>query len=236
MNTAKKRIVVLGSLNYDVFLKVARMPVMGETMAASDDIVKAFGGKGANQAVGCARLVDKTNTEVIMLGQIGSDQEGKQYLEYLQQEGIGHELVKVLPNSVTGQAFILSNTTTRDNCILIIGGANQQYSLSELAEDWQAVIRGADILLMQREVPDQVNLMAAKVAKESGCKVVLDLGGPLTKVDERLLELVDVLSPNQVEFNTLVESVLGSNVDNSDTTSSIHKIMDKYPQMTLLFK
>jgi ribokinase len=51
-----KKIVVLGSLNYDTFLKVKRMPVIDETYAAENEVLKAFGGKGANQAVASARL------------------------------------------------------------------------------------------------------------------------------------------------------------------------------------
>jgi hypothetical protein len=59
MDTLKRRrITVLGSLNYDVFLKIDQLPILGETMAADDDVVKAFGGKGANQAIGCAKLID----------------------------------------------------------------------------------------------------------------------------------------------------------------------------------
>ena len=55
-NGQTKKIVVLGSLNYDVFLQMKRMPQVGETLEASDDIFKAFGGKGSNQAIAAARL------------------------------------------------------------------------------------------------------------------------------------------------------------------------------------
>ena len=48
MESSSKKVAVLGSLNYDVFLKIERLPKDGETIAASDDVQKAFGGKGAN--------------------------------------------------------------------------------------------------------------------------------------------------------------------------------------------
>jgi len=76
MEGSKKNIVVLGSLNYDVFLKIQQLPKEGETIAANDDVVKAFGGKGANQAVGAARASNKDQVNVTMLGQIGNDSEG----------------------------------------------------------------------------------------------------------------------------------------------------------------
>ena len=81
---AEKKIVVLGSLNYDTFLKVKRMPVLDETYAAENEVLKAFGGKGANQAVACARLCsDSQSNKVEMLGQVGNDTEGSSYIEFL---------------------------------------------------------------------------------------------------------------------------------------------------------
>mmetsp|Transcript_13564 Transcript_13564/g.23081 ORF Transcript_13564/g.23081 Transcript_13564/m.23081 type:complete len:132 (+) Transcript_13564:557-952(+) len=63
LNHRKKKIVVLGSLNFDVFLKMKRMPEVGETYSADEDIFKAFGGKGANQAIAAARLNRKAEAE-----------------------------------------------------------------------------------------------------------------------------------------------------------------------------
>ena len=74
---------------------------MGETLAAHDDIIKAFGGKGANMAVGCSRIADHQTTEVEMLGQVGNDTEGETYLQYLKDNRIGHQNVSKL-DTVTG--------------------------------------------------------------------------------------------------------------------------------------
>jgi ribokinase len=78
-----KKIVVLGSLNYDVFLKIDGLPKRGETISADDQVLKAFGGKGANQAVAAARVIQSKNQTVQMLGQVGNDTEGKLYISYL---------------------------------------------------------------------------------------------------------------------------------------------------------
>ena len=99
--TQKSKVVVLGSLNYDVFLKISRLPKLGETLAAEDDILKAFGGKGANMAVGCVRIADRKCTEVSMLGQVGNDREGEAYLQYLKDNNIESSNVKKI-NTVTG--------------------------------------------------------------------------------------------------------------------------------------
>ena len=98
------------------------MPQLGETIAASDDILKAFGGKGANQAIAAARLCEGLDIQVQMLGQVGKDSEGEAYVKYLQDNKIDASLVKVLDNVATGQAYILSQN--KDNSIIIVGGAN----------------------------------------------------------------------------------------------------------------
>ena len=82
----QKKVVVLGSLNYDVFLIIQNLPQRGETISGEDQVLKAFGGKGANQAVAAARLTSKNeNFKIQMLGQIGSDIEGQLYMNYLKE-------------------------------------------------------------------------------------------------------------------------------------------------------
>ena len=201
METQKKKIVVLGSLNYDVFLKMNRLPVIGETMAADDDVMKAFGGKGANQAVSCARLCQLSGCEVVMLGQVGSDEEGNAYLNYLAENKVKTKDIKVLSNMVTGQAFIFSINKTGENSIVIIGGANQAYKeANDLPQEWENSIRQANVLLMQREVPEHVNVKAARIAQQNGCQVILDVGGSDLPLSHELLQELNFISPNETEL------------------------------------
>ena len=80
----RKKIVSLGSINQDTFLKVKRMPNIDETYAAENELIWAFGGKGANQASACARLLSNNeDCRVEMLGQVGNDQDGTSYKEFL---------------------------------------------------------------------------------------------------------------------------------------------------------
>ena len=85
------------------------MPLIDETVAAEDDLLKSFGGKGANQCICAARLSSlNPNTKVEMLGQVGNDFEGKSYIKFLKENDVKIDNVNVLDDKATGQAFILS--------------------------------------------------------------------------------------------------------------------------------
>ena len=95
-----------------------------------------------------------------------------------------------------------------DNSIIIVGGANQNYDTEndQLDEQWKYAIRTSDILMLQREIPEHINILAAEYANQSGCKVILDMGGRDEPISERLLNSVDIISPNQTEFQRIVDS------------------------------
>ena len=119
----------MGSLNQDIFLKVKRLPQIGETIAANA-VERAYGGKGANAAVAASRL----GGTVTMLGQVGNDGDGQGYVSYLQkEEKVEISGVKVLEGIPTGQAFIMSQADG-DNSIVINGGANMAYTDEELSQ------------------------------------------------------------------------------------------------------
>lgn len=96
---------------------------------------------------------------------------------------------------MTGQAYILSLKESGDNSIVIVGGTNQA-TMGDLDESWRKAIAEAEILLLQREVPQEMNILAAKYARAHNCKVILDMGGQDTPLTRELLENVDVISPN----------------------------------------
>ena len=96
MDSQQSSIAVLGSLNYDVFLKIERLPIEGETIAASDEVQKTFGGKGANQAVASACAKSGASIQVSMLGQLGGDKEGEMYLEYLKENDVDGSNIKIM--------------------------------------------------------------------------------------------------------------------------------------------
>ena len=93
--------------------------------------------------------------------------------------------------------------STGDNSIIIIGGANQAYENFELPDAWKHAIENADVLLMQREIPDDVNLLATKVLK-SDAITFLDVGGNnKSQLPDELLQRLDYISPNETELKIL---------------------------------
>src|SRR4051812_7152101 len=97
--TRKPRITVVGSLNMDLVISLQRMPRIGETIQG-DDIHYISGGKGANQAVGCARL----GAEVDMVGAVGDDGFGAQIMERMNDFGVGTDSISVVQGASTGTA------------------------------------------------------------------------------------------------------------------------------------
>lgn len=188
-------LVVVGSANADFVLSVSRIPAPGETVSAS--AMDLFpGGKGANQAAAAARL----GMDTIFIGQCGEDSNGDFLRRSLSESGVNLERLKTVPNCDTGSAYIFLQPSG-ENSIVILGGANQKgWGLSE--ED-EAAISRAGAVLLQREIPEEVNVKVSEVAKEHGVPVILDAGGVDAPLDGRLLRNLTVLSPNETELARL---------------------------------
>jgi ribokinase len=122
------KITVLGSANYDTFLKVDRIPEIGETIS-SNGVVQACGGKGANQAAAIGKLGFSSD----FVGQVGADACGSIILSELTNYNVKTTHIKVLQNQPTGQAYIFSYPS-KDNSIVIVGGANMDWTDNNLEE------------------------------------------------------------------------------------------------------
>ena len=228
METAPK-ITVFGSLNGDIFMKVKNLPKAGETIACSE-ITKASGGKGANQAGACARL----GAEVTFLCQVGKDEIGQMVLNELGEAGVNVSKVKALEGVASGQAYIFS-LPGGENSIVIHGGANTAWDekLTELDPDFVSAIKESKILLLQREIPEHVNILAAKIAKESNVAVILDAGGMDISISSELLDLVDIFSPNETELERIMEDLY--NKEYSLTANAL-LLMEKHSNLSILLK
>lgn len=190
-----KPIVVVGSVNADLVMPVDRLPKPGETLSASG-IETIPGGKGANQAAAAARLGYPT----YFVGQMGKDDPNAGLLRTALL-GCGVKLDHVREvDGPCGTALILLQAGG-ENSIIIVGGANQ--ATWQLGEATQQVIRSAGALLLQREIPESVNVQVAKLAKEAGVPVILDAGGVEGPIDPELLPCLSILSPNETELARL---------------------------------
>ena len=190
-------IVVIGSINMDLVLRVPRMPLPGETLTGG-----AFrtipGGKGANQAVACARLSGKVAgaQQVAMVGCVGDDAFGATLRAALVGDGIIDSHVTTLPGVASGIASILVDDHGQ-NSIVIAGGANDLLSPAHI-DAAKELIEQADIVVLQLETPMATVVHAIKLARSLGKTVVLN-PAPAASLPAGVLELVDYLIPNEIE-------------------------------------
>jgi ribokinase len=188
-------IVVFGSINMDLVARVPRLPTPGETLRGTA-FSSVPGGKGANQAVACARL----GAPVVMVGRVGEDVFGDTLREGLKTSGVDTSCVISSPGP-SGVAVIAVDAHA-ENSIVIIPGANGQIGAGDL-ERLDVALSGADSLLLQLEIPLEAVTAAARRACARGVRVLLD-PAPAAQLPDELYRLIDLLTPNETECAALV--------------------------------
>jgi ribokinase len=188
------QVCVLGSFMMDLIAYAPRRPFPGETIRG-DSFVTALGGKGFNQAVAAARAGAATQ----MLGRLGTDDFGDRFIEALTAEDIS--AVGVERDAIDGTGVGLPVVESGgENSIIIVPRAND--GVDQLFVERHAQqIQAAQVLLLQLELPIEGALAAARIAKDSGVRVVLN-PAPAADVTQ-FAGLVDVIVPNEIEFATL---------------------------------
>ncbi len=187
-------VVVVGSVNTDYVLRVARRPDGGETVADAE-LELHPGGKGANQAVAAAR----SGASVHLVARVGDDAAGQARLAQLRAHGVEVDHVRPTPGAPTGTAVILL-TPDGENSIVVAPGANGRLSPADL-DDAGALISSASVLLAQLEVGLDAVRRAVQLAP-AGALVVLN-AAPYRDLPPELLRHVDVLVVNQSEAAAL---------------------------------
>jgi ribokinase len=188
---ARTKVVVFGSLNMDLVARVPRMPAAGETLAGHG-FLQNPGGKGANQAVACARQ----GAQVAMVGCVGDDGFAAQLRASLLDQGVDVSGVRDVPGQPTGVAVILVDDAAQ-NCIAVIPGANAHLG-AEAADAMRPQLDEAGLLLLQLEVPMPSVLRAAQAARHRGCRVLLNTA-PAQALPDALWPLLDILVLNETE-------------------------------------
>jgi ribokinase len=184
------RIVVIGSLNMDFFVHVARLPLPGETILGSS-FEMLPGGKGANQAYAVAKL----SGNVGMIGCVGQDIFGQRLINNLKSVGVETSRVLETSNGPTGIAFI-SVENSGQNQIVVAPGANENL-------DSEHVIRALseirpDYILLQLEIPLSIVECAITVGRSQNAFLLLD-PAPAKPIAPGLLSQIDILTPNESE-------------------------------------
>ena len=185
------RATVVGSINLDMILNMEKIPLAGENVTGTD-YGYANGGKGANQAIGLARL----GARVKMVGKVGNDSEGEKLLKNLKENNVDISGVST-DGSQTGLAAILIDGDGK-NRIVVYEGANSEIDPDEAEKN----IEDTDILLVQFETAEDVVLRCVNKAIKDGIMTVIDCG-PAKNFCLEKMQGATIISPNESETKAL---------------------------------
>lgn len=191
MKGARPAVCVAGSLMVDIVMRAPRRPLPGETIFA-DGCGVFLGGKGFNQAVAARRM----GADVAMIGRLGDDEFASRFRAALASEGIDGSAVRADVRAGTGIALPLVEPDG-SNSIIVAPRANMQVSPDDIAAA-APIIRAADVLTLQLEIPPEASETAARIARASGGRVLLN-PAPARPLPPSLLRAADILTPNEVE-------------------------------------
>lgn len=209
----------------DLVVRMPRIPRPGETLLGGV-FFTAPGGKGANQAVAAARL----GGEVTMIGRVGADAFGDQLLAQFKVEGIDTRFVGVDSSAATGVALITVDAEGQNN-ISVASGANMTLTTQEVTSAWEQ-LAGVDVLVMPLETPMETIVIAASLASQAGARVVLN-PAPAQHLSGELLQLVDVLIPNEFEAAIMTGIDIHSDADARQAAEKLIRLGASHVILTL---
>ena len=192
----KPKLLVVGSFNMDYIVSTSLFPHEGESVSATA-FRKAPGGKGANQAVQAARL----GADVTMFGKVGCDEDARTLLSICEEAGIHTQHVIRDGTFTTGSAHIILEEApgvSTKNRILVVAGANGSITAQETAFLENEISR-FDMVILQNEIPMQINEQVAEYAHARGVPVMLN-PAPAAPLSDQLLSCLSYLSPNEHEL------------------------------------
>lgn len=188
------RVAVIGSCSVDLVVEAERRPAAGETLFGTR-FFTTCGGKGANQAVAAARL----GAEVYMVGAVGTDWYGKTVLDNLRSAGVDTTYVAERDDVATGTAHI--TLAEGDNSILVVPGANFSVTPADIDAAW-SVLREADIVLLQHEIPLATVRYAVLRLAAAGIDVVLN-PAPAAEIAPEVQQACRYITPNEHEMELM---------------------------------
>ncbi|MGO4126638.1 PfkB family carbohydrate kinase [Inquilinus sp. YAF38] len=187
------KVIVVGSLHYDIMVSAPDRPRRGETVLG-DAWWPKCGGKGGNQAVEAALA----GVRAVMVGAVGDDAFGAALLAHLHRAGVEAGAVAVVPGAASGMSVAVLDAAG-DYGAVVVSGVNRAIRLTdEAASDWQP----GDWLVLQNEVPAAVNLDAARLAHRRGLHVLLN-AAPVLSLETELAAMIDILVVNAIEAEML---------------------------------
>jgi len=215
-------VCVAGSVNADIVVSVDRLTKPGETISGSR-LEYHPGGKGANQALAALRA----GADLRFAANVGEDQFAALALSALEAAGAPKEYLRSVGGAPTGVALIRV-AADGENDIVVVSGANHAWAADFDAE---AFVRGADIVVLQMEVPLEIDSLVLGSARRAGVRTMLN-PSPWKPEAMELLPLVDILVLNETEAGLL----LGRDVERvtADPKASALRVLAKGPSACVL--
>ena len=190
------RIAIIGLVGRSMFFEVPRFHSGGETITARS-LYEEWGGKGFNQAVAAARQ----DASVSFLGAVNAA-DAKALKDFCATEGLAATLAA--KKKPTACAAILTDGTGETRVTVYPGAELEPKDVDAFA----GKIAMADFLLLNNEVPEEVNLAAVEIAREYGVKIVFN-PAPARKLPKKILEAVSIFTPNEFEEKELEDGLQG---------------------------
>lgn len=188
------KIAVVGSCSVDLVVEAQARPQAGETLFGKR-FFTTCGGKGANQAVAASRL----GADTYIVGAVGDDAYGKMLIENFVQNQVHTDYLQVLPEVTTGTAHI--TLAAGDNSILVVPGANFALTKAHI-DQAMGCLRQMDIVLLQHEVPNEINRYVVAQLADTDVEVLLN-PAPAESVPTEILTGCRYLTPNEHEYEVL---------------------------------
>ena len=251
-NASSAHIAIAGSANLDTFLPISHLPHAGENLTLlpnTHPTLDVPGGKGCNQAIACRKL---SKQKVSFLGRIGNDDGGEIIAKVLKEHQVDIQHLQQCKDFPTGRGYVFLERMTGRVSAVVSGGSNMygwenfrcktEKQLDSLLEEMLMCEgdqgQSSKCLLLQREVPEFVNLMLAKRAHQIGIIVLQDIGGEEREMTNEMMSFCDYIMPNLTELSRLVKSFENVVVDvdptNHDSIVKSANILQKHGAKNVL--
>jgi ribokinase len=204
-------VVVVGSLHYDIMVDAPDRPRKGETVAGLSWSPK-FGGKGGNQAL----AAERQGVATAMVGAVGDDDFGAALLAGLDRGGVDRSAVATLSGVGSGMSVAIFDAEG-DYGAVIVSGTNLAISATQARDE---LLRTAKVLILQNEIPEEVNEDVARRAKAFGVKTVLN-AAPARAFETALPGYVDILVVNAIEAEMLGSAPVNSLADAAEAAEHL---------------
>lgn len=206
------KILVVGSLVMDLIVRTEKFPNSGETVLGLD-FQTASGGKGANQAVAASRL----GAKVSMVGKVGNDDFGRSMIESVKASGVDVSRIainKSISSAIGNIILEVEEGKKSKNRIIVVSGANMTITPEDV-EFLRQEISSYDMVMLQLEIPMEINELVADIAFCAGVPVMLN-SAPSAPLSDTLLSKLSYISPNEHEAKDLTGITIGNDGKNAN--------------------